>query len=257
MEETKKQSTAGKVKRSAAVSAVALLTAASVMTGSLFESPTALLSNEGAPTAIYAMANDYDGAADDGSDVDEDEGEETRRRGGVRAMLRERILRLPLVVRLLAVLPLWALGSVILAAAGAAWPLLSPVLGKVAGFALMLALLLGSFLLAAKAAFPDLPIKKLVSRRNLVALLLGASALTVADAVLGAVWGEYEQSKDIILSVGFFLALSCATVPFALREQKRRLSAAKAAAQRVQKPDKLIFTDGVGTYTVRVPKTGG
>ena len=159
-------------------------------------------------------------------------------------------------MRLLVILPLWALGSVILAAAGAVWPLLSPVLGKVAGFTLMLSLLVGAFVLAAKAAFPDLPVKKLLSRRNLIALLLGAAALSVVDAVLGAAWADYEQVKNIVLSAGFFIALSCAAVPFALREQKRRLAAAKASAERAKHPDKLVFTDGSGTFTVRVPNLG-
>lgn len=240
----------------AAVTAVALLTAASVMTGSLFDTPAALLPDDGAPSIVYNMNTGLDGAEDDDAGVSEDESEEKSKRGGVRAVLRQRILQLPLIVRLLVILPLWALGSVILAAAGAAWPLLSPVLGKIAGFALMLALLIGAFVLAAKAVFPDLPVKKLLSRRNLVALVLGAAALSLADAVLGAAWTDYEQIKNVALSAGFFVALSCAAVPFALREQRRRL--AKAAAQRErEEPSTLMFTDGVGTFPVRVPHVGG
>ena len=311
-------------KKAAATTAVALLTAASVVTGSQFETPAALLPEDGAPAIVYNANTGLDGAEDDDAGVSEDESEETRRRGGIRAMLRQRILRLPLVVRLLVVLPLWALGTVILAAAGAVWPLLSPVLGKVAGFALLLGLLIGAFVLAAtaafpalsakkllsrrnlvalllgaaalsvvdavlgaawpllspalgrvagfalmlallvgacvlaaKAAFPDLPIKKLLNRRSLVALLLGAAALSVVDAVLGAAWADYGQAKNIVLSAGFFLALCCASVPFALREQKRRLAAAKASAERAKKPDRLVFTDAGGTFTVQVPNVGG
>lgn len=243
-------------KKAAVTTAVALLTAASVVTGSLFETPAALLPDDGAPSIVYNMNTGLDGADDDDAGLEADESEETRRRGGVRAVLRARILRLPLIVRLLVILPMWALGSVILAACGAAWTLLQPVLGKVAGFALMLALLAGTFLLAAKAVFPDLPVKKIFSRRNLVALLLGAAGLGVVDAVLPAVWGEYEQMKDIVLSAGFFLALSCAAVPFALREQKRRLFAARAEEERSKKPEKLVFTDAGGTFTVTVPNLG-
>lgn len=243
-------------KNAAAVTAVALLTAASVMTGSLFDTPAALLPDDGAPSIVYNMNTGLDGAEDDDAGVSEDESEEKSKRGGVRAVLRQRILQLPLIVRLLVILPLWALGSVILAAAGAAWPLLSPALGKIAGFALMLALLIGAFVLAAKAVFPDLPVKKLLSRRNLVALVLGAAALSLADAVLDAAWTDYEQIKNVVLSAGFFVALSCAAVPFALREQRRRL--AKAAAQRErEEPSTLMFTDGVGTFPVRVPHVGG
>ena len=240
----------GRVKKTAALSAVALLAAASVTTGSLFSTPAALLSDDGTVSG-YTVTVDLDGADDDGAGVEQDENDETKRRGGVRSVLRARILQLPLYVRLLVVLPLWAVGSLLIAAFGAAWPLLSPVLGKIALWALLLGLLVGAFLLAAKAAFPDLPLKKILNRRSLVAMLLGASALTVADAVFVAVWAEYEQVKNLVLAVGFFAALSCAAVPFALREQKRRLSAPKPEPPK--KPDKLVFTDGARSYTVRIP----
>lgn len=243
-------------KKAAATTAIALLTAASVVTGSIFESPAALLPEDGAPGIVYNMNTGLDGADDDDAGMQEDESEETRRRGGVRAALRERILRLPLIVRLLVILPMWALGSALLAAFGAAWTLMQPVLGKLAGFAVMLALLAASFFLCAKAVFPDLSLKKLLSRRNLVALLLGASGLTVADAVLPAVWAEYEQMKAIVLSGGFFVALCCVAVPFALREQKRRLSAAREAEEKREKePEKVTFIDAGGTFTVTVPRT--
>lgn len=237
------------MKKTAALSAVALLAAASVTTGSLFSTPAALLGDD--TVSGYTVSVDLDGGDDDGAGAEQDENDETKRRGGVRSILRARILRLPLYVRLLVVLPLWTLGSLLIAAFGALWPLLSPVLGKIAGWALLLGLLVGAFLLAAKAAFPDLPVKKILNRRSLVALLLGASALTAADAVFVAVWEDYEQAKNLVLAVGFLAALSCAAVPFALREQKRRLSAPKPEPPK--KPDKLVFTDGARSYTVRIP----
>lgn len=246
-------------KQAAAAAAVALLTAASVVTGSLFESPAALLPDDGAPGVVYNVTNGLDGADDDEAGPEEDESEETRRRGGIRAVWRQRILQLPLIVRLLVILPLWAVGSLIIAGAGALWTLASPVLGQIAGFALLLALLVGAFVLAAKAAFPDLPVKKLLSRRTLAALLIGAAALTAADAILPAVWDGYEQAENAVMAAGFLLSLSCAAVPFALREQKRRLQnaeKAKRAREQPKKPETLTFTDAGGTFTVTIPNTG-
>lgn len=245
--------TAGKT---VATAAIALLAAAGVMAGSLFDSPAALLPEDGAPSIVYNMTAGLDGADDD-SGAREDE-EETGR-GGVRAALRRRILRLPLAVRLLVILPLWALGSALLAAAGAAWTLLGPALGRAAGFAVLLALLLGAFALAMKAVFPDLPVKKLFSRRGVLTLLLCASALSVADAALPAIWPEYEQVKGIVLSAGFFAALCGAPVPFALRERKRRLQKRighQEGEGEAAKTSTLIFTDAGGTFTVRVPNAG-
>lgn len=246
-----------KTKKKAALAAVALLTAASVTAGSLFDSPAALLSDDGASAVVYQINTGTDGADDDDAGPEQDESEETRRRGGLRMILRMRILQLPLIVRLLILLPLWAVGTILIAASGTAWSLLSPVLGKAAGFALLSALLIGAFAIAAKAVFPDLPVKKLLSRRSFVALILGAALLSLLDAILGAAWGGYERYKNIILSAGFFLSASCVTVPFALREQQRRLRAVKEAAERRKKPETLTFTDAGGTFTVTIPNITG
>lgn len=237
--------------KKAVLGALALLTAASVTAGSLFENPAALLPEDGAPGIVYNY--NVDGGTDDDAGGAENESDETRRRGGVRAALRARILRLPLLVRLLVVVPLWALGTVILAAAGAAWPLLQPALGKLALCALMLLVLAGAFLLAAKAVFPDLPVKKLFRRRSLVILLLGALTLAGADAVLPFVWEDYARVREAAQPAGLFAVLACAVVSFALHEQRRRRQKAETAEKAPQTPKTLVFTDGAGTYEVRVP----
>ncbi len=239
-------------KKKAALGVLALLTAASVAAGSLFESPAALLPDDGAPSIVCNVNAD---GADDDAGAPEDESDETRRRGGVRAALRQRILQLPLIVRLLVILPLWWLGTVLLAAAGAVWPLLSPVLSRIASFLVPLVLLTGLFLLAAKTVFPDLPLRKVFSRRGAVALLLGASALAAADAALPIVWEGYAAVKQLVEAGVLFLALCCATVPLALSEQRRRRESGRAEKAEGKKPEKLLVTDGVETYELRVPRT--
>lgn len=237
-----------KEKKTAALAAVSLLTAASVTAGSLFPTPGALLSDDSPSTCMAVFPA---GTDDDGGGTEEDDGFELKRRG-IRQALRARILRLPLAARLTVILPLWALGSVILAVAGAIWPLLSPMLGRFAGCALSLALLAGAFLAAAKTVFPGLPVKRIFNRCSLTALLLSAAALSLADAVFTAVWEDYGQAKNIVLSAGFFTALSCVTAAFVLRARKRRPDA--PAPKQAPQPECLIFTDGAATYTVRVPK---
>ncbi len=246
---------AHRVKKTATASALALLTAASVVTGSLFNSPAALLPDDGGAGIIYNVSSD--GGADDDAGAQEGENGESRRRSGACAVLRERILRLPLLVRLLVILPLWALGSAILAAAGALWTVFSPVVGRTAFFALVLALLLGAAAMAAKAVFPDLPLKKLLSRRGLAALVLGAAGLSAADAVLGAAWADYARAKEIVVPILFFLALCGVSLPLLLGEQKRRLARAEDAEDGKTDDKTLTFTDGIGTFQLRVPHTNG
>ena len=73
-------------KKTALTATLALLTAASVVTGSLFETPAALLPEDGAPSIVYNMNTGLDGAEDDDAGASEDESEEKRQRGGIRAM---------------------------------------------------------------------------------------------------------------------------------------------------------------------------
>lgn len=237
--------------------ALALLMASSAAAGSLFDSPAELLAEDAGSAIVLAADDDAPAGGDEaGGEAD---GEESRRRGGgLRASLRQRVLRLPLAVRLLVVLPLWGIGSAVLSLAGAAWTLLAPYLSRVGGFALLLALLGLGFAAGAKAVFPDLPLKKLLSRRSLALLALCAAGLTAGDAVLAAVWKDYGPVRSAVLSGGFFLALCAALLPFALKEQRRRLRKAEKeradaeraeAERRARQP--LIFTDGVQSYTVR------
>lgn len=243
----------GSAKKTALTTAIALLTTASVMTGSLFDTPAALLDGGDAVGIVYQA--DADAGEADG-DADTQEGEEKNRRGGsLRASLRARLLRLPLAVRLLVLAPLWAVGSAILAAAGALAPLLSPLFARAALFALLLALLVGCFTAAAKTVFPDLPLRRLLSRRSLLALALGAAGLAAADAVLGASWEEYETWRGAALSVAFFLALAGVSAPALLREQKRRLD--EMHKKTAKKSDELVFTDAGGTFTVKIPHVNG
>ncbi|MCR5825213.1 MAG: hypothetical protein K6G54_01475, partial [Oscillospiraceae bacterium] len=85
MEKKKHPHTAGKKKRAAVLSAVALLTAASVTAGSLFATPAALLSDDGGVGSGYSVSVSGDGVDDDDAGVEQDESGETKKRGGVRA----------------------------------------------------------------------------------------------------------------------------------------------------------------------------
>jgi len=243
-------------KHTAALSAVALLAAASLTVNGMFTSPAAILTGD--ETAVVCTATDADDEPDAGPG--ETETEKVRRRTGVRERLRAAILRLPLIVRLTAVVPLWAVGWAVTAAAGALWTAAEPLLGRLLGFAVLLAALIGVFALSGKAIFPDLPLRKILNRRSLLALLIGAAALTLFDAAAPLVWEEYAGWKRLATAGGTLLLSLGTAGAFALREQRKRLAPAAAetaAAEPEGKPELITFTDGTGTYTIRVPHTGG
>ena len=105
---------------------LAALTALGLTVGSLFDSPSDLLQDDPA-TVLVSVQPD---AAPDGGDGGDGDAEtldesERKRRGGVKATLREQILSVPLALRLLVVLPLWLLGSGVSIFATALWTAVS------------------------------------------------------------------------------------------------------------------------------------
>ena len=105
-------------RKRAAAAAVAVAASASVVTGTLFSDPADLLQND-AVTPIVETVDDG-GSGDDGTSPDETENEEREAAAlGLREWMREWILKLPIGIRLVFVLPFWALGYGISAAATA------------------------------------------------------------------------------------------------------------------------------------------
>jgi len=227
-EEHKDKEKKSESRKKAATAAVAVTASAGLLIGGLFGTPDALLTEE-EPLAGPVCSDDAEpGPGDDAEEeleeTDGGEEEDEQQAGtGVRARLRQKILQLPLALRLLVALPLWALGWLLQTGATALWSLLlGPVLGKALGWLLLIAALVGAFLLAAKTVFPDLPLKKILNRRSLSALAIGALALGVADCVLPLCWDGYARIEAWVRAIGIGAVFAAVTVSFAVREQRRR-----------------------------------
>ncbi len=240
------------LKRRTATAAVAAAASAGVVLGGLFESPEDLLNSGGedAPEAVAAAFHSAEAEAAEGESLDDEavetDDEEERRRGGVRARARAWILRLPFGVRAAVGVPLWALGSGILWLLSALWgTVLSPAVRAFLPWLCLAAMLLGVFLLAAKTMFPDLPLRKILNRRSLLALLLGAAALWAADALIPLFEPGYRRVSDIVSAAAATLLLLGVTAAFAARERKRRriareeLEAAEAETDEEEEEEPL------------------
>ena len=229
-------------KRRAAAAAVAVVTSASMVVGGIFQSPADLLEEQDIlPQVVYTDDDDLDsGGGGDGGDEDNGENgsqaeEEEEERSGTRAALRHRIQQLPYAVRLLVVLPLWALGWLLLTGLSALWgAVLSPVLGKALAWLLLIGALLGAFLLAGKTLFPDLPVKKILNKRSVLGLVIGSMVLGAADIVVPLFWADYTRIENIVRAVGVLLVLGTVTGLFARREIRRRRALAAAAAEEAE-----------------------
>lgn len=226
--------------RRAAATAVAAVTAGGVVMGGLFSSPDDLMNGPDGDDAPVPLVDTVspDGGSGDGDLDDGDSGDsedENRRRGGLRSRARQWVWQLPAAVRALVGVPLWALGWLILAGASALWGgVLSPVFGTVLGWVLTAAVLLGAFALTAKAMFPDLPLKKILNKRNFLGLLIGTAVLALAEAVVPLFWDDYGRIAQLVRALGSAGILGLMTALFARRENRRRR---KEAARREEKKE--------------------
>lgn len=116
--------------------------------------------------------------------------------------LRAAIIRLPVAIKALILLPLWAVGAipvaVVTALAG------SPIWGTLLGFVLQGAVLVGVFCAVYKLLFPHKKVRDLFKKKNLKWLLAGAGGVVAADWVLAQVWTGWNALRIILMvAVGF------------------------------------------------------
>lgn len=204
-------------KKAAAAAAVAAAAAAGMVTGAVFDRPADLLADQ----AVVSQCQQTD---DDGDTADM----ETERQRGPAAKVRQWILGLPAGVRMLVCVPLWCLGWVLLTGLSTFWAgAVTPLLARVLGWVCLAVILLAVLAVSVKAAFPRVPLRKLISFQNILYLLLLTLLLAAADLALPSVWAEYGQVSQFVWRVGAtcLLAFACGYV---LKRQGRQAAPVQA-----------------------------
>ncbi len=233
-------------KKRAVKAGVAVVTSASVLVGGLFSSPDALLAKEQNLNPVVVSQNDNDDdQSGDEEDGDEGEAENEGRSEGLLAALRQRILGLPLAVRVFVMVPLWAVGSVIWNVAVSVWTLLlEPVAGKVVSWLFLLAALLGAAALGLKTVFPNMPLKKIFNKKSILGVVLAGLGLGIADLTVPLFWDGYEELAQVLRASG--MALILGTVAFALIRgilRKQKAAPAPVPAEGPAEPEQHAWTD--------------
>jgi len=207
-------------KKKAAVSAVAAVTAASVLVGGAFNSPAELL--EDSPDAlIQTMDMELGSQTDAGDGADDGEEEESKARQG--AVVRRLIMQAPVPLRALVALPLWLVGTLLCELGAVLWAaVLSPVFATLLNWLAVALVVLLVFLMAAKTIAPELPIKKILNKKSVPGILVLCLCFGVLDSVLPLFSEGYEQFSQWMRIGG---SCVCTVVPlgFFLRWNKRRL----------------------------------
>lgn len=192
--------------------------AVSLLLGSSFDSPAQLLEDNKlsvSPPAIVQVMEPELGE-DDGGDAMLP-GEEKRR--SLRARVRQALLALPMPLRICLGIPLWLLGWLLLTALSALWAGVASPLGETVLNAAATSAVLGSAALGAvKAAFPDLPVKKIVDGRSLLRLFTGSLCYAGLTTAMGIIWPDGPWLCNLAEGVALLGVLLWAALPILRRE---------------------------------------
>lgn len=179
------------------------LVVASLLTGLAFSNPAEITEDQAASSyrsaPVVMDVSDFVNAPvddDDDGDADEQKGAKV----SIVAKFKQAILSLPQAVRLLIVVPLWAAGTALMTMITFLWNVIfaSPLGAFIASFALGFAILLGLFTATAKMLFPDIPVRKLLSRQSLLILGVLALLLSGIDAVAPVYWHSYPLAAAAV-----------------------------------------------------------
>ncbi|MBQ8933069.1 MAG: hypothetical protein IJ061_02160 [Lachnospiraceae bacterium] len=194
------------LKKKIAASAAAVLTAASVAVAGLFGSPAELVTGRDQnPKAAVEMIVETADQAEEAEDMDDSADEKKK---GFRNLLRQRILKIPVVLRALAGVPLWALGWAVSGAMSALWSgILSPVLSAALGWIILGVCLLAAGAITIKLLFPDVPLRKILNRENVLTVAGGTALLALLCSVLPVFWEDYGRFDGLIKFAGGLLIL--------------------------------------------------
>ncbi len=191
------------VKKAASAAVAAAVIAASVT--SAFSSPDEILApgQFPEPTPIVQTVEFAPDSSTDDAGEAESEDKKTRR---VRDMIRERLLRLPLAVRAVFVLPVYCAGWLIMQLLGLAAGTVLPAIGStVLGWLAMTLVVIAAAALLLKAVFPDVPLKEILRPKHIAWTAAAVAIVYVVCAVLSAYSEDAARWIKIIKFAGCLL----------------------------------------------------
>lgn len=181
--------------------ASAMLVALSLLTSAAFNAPADIMEEHpdthvSNPPIVMDIDEYVNTDVDDDDDADEQKGTKL----SVMARFRQAVLSLPSPVRLLIITPLWLIGTGLMTLITAVWNTLfaSPLGAFIASFAVGFAVLTGLFAVTAKTLFPDVPLRDILTKRNVLILAVGAVILSGLDAAMPLFWEKYPAVSFLV-----------------------------------------------------------
>ena len=205
----------------AARSAVAITTAAALMTSGLFKDPAEIIKDEeiaGPPPIVETIDR---APVDDGSDEAMSEEEEEKKTPKDR--LRDLLLRLPKAVRIILLLPLWCIGTALMTVLTPLFnAVLPPLLNIIWRWALIAAILIALTAAVCKLIFPDIPLKKVFSKKNILSAVIYGALVGMAGWLLGDLYPEIKLLVPAVYagSAALFTGVCLLTAAFGRKKRE-------------------------------------
>lgn len=240
-------------KKKAAATALATTIAASgAAVDATFDSPQDILQNTYVePVVDYVTP---DGTIDDDGTTQDDEDKGKQAVTAAKKTVREWVLELPLWVRAIVVVPLWFVGNLVMYAGHLVIVGLSPVWGSILNLLMLAGVLTAAFTIAAKAMFPDVPLRKILNKRTFKGILNAAVFVFLLDLALKVGWPPYMQYRTIAIALFTLAVLFLLVMRFGRRENKRRRKEREMAEAMGVDEEDLVYESLGQTFTLRRPK---
>ena len=219
-------------RKSAAAAALAAAAAAGIVTHSVVDQPLDLL--DGTPFVAEE------------TEAEEDTAEEQKKNTPA-ARLREWILSWHPAVRMLAALPLWCIGWVVMTGLSTFWMGASaPLLARGLGWLCLALMLLVIYTVTVKAAYPKVSLKRLLRPGNVLLIFTVTLVLAAADLALPGVWEGYNAVSRTVWRVGAACVLIVCCGATLKRQGSGAQKKAEKAAQRTSvEQEALRLADSV------------
>ena len=175
------------------------LTTFSVTLGNLFDSAEELKANyPETPKAVVESIDDY---SEDNLQELESEHDSFKEK------LKKQIYRIPIKIRAIFFVPLWALGSLLIALGDLAIStVVMPVLHLLLGFIIQTLIMILVVGICIKLLFPDMPWSKIFSKKMIISVIIASIILKVLDFVLPYFIDNYRLYKNLVkFTVGLIL----------------------------------------------------
>ncbi|MBE6116613.1 MAG: hypothetical protein E7187_07320 [Erysipelotrichaceae bacterium] len=168
------------IKKKAAKAIIAASTASSVVVGGLYSSPEDLLHPKPVIMNITEDEDFYD--------------EHVRKEPTWRDRLKNYINNLPLLARVIIVLPLWAIGFLIIALTTNLWKMIvSPILAHLSVWVIIAFVMLASLVAFGKIMYPKIDIRKFINKNTLLVTGITVGMVIVAHLLCVNLWSDYED----------------------------------------------------------------